>query len=185
MSEVSAGGEYPLGVDVRLEGAGGSSARLRIPRFLEIRFSTEMAADGGTVAGACRRHDEHDGEHCGGDSEDGGEGDDHDQRDAGYPRFPDAGVTPSEDGDMPRPDGGILSMECPDGFECDDGVCVAEGEFSSCVTGTDAGPCPFGQHCHEGLCIPDERFDAGQHHDRRDGGQDGDHRDGGPDDDGD
>src|SRR5215475_8673852 len=67
VSEVSAGGEYPLGVDVRLEGAGGSSARLRIPRFLEIRVSTEMAADGGSVAGACRRHDEHDGEHCGGD----------------------------------------------------------------------------------------------------------------------
>ena len=110
VTEVSHRGEQPIGVDARIEGSSGASARLRLDHLTQVRLSTGAGPDGGVVPGACRDRregedgDEHDGED-GGDHHDGGGNDD--------------------DG---RPDGGVLaSTACPDGFECDDGVCVAPG----------------------------------------------------------
>jgi hypothetical protein len=58
VTEVSASGERPPGVDAQLETASGSSARLRVVRFMQIRLSTEVLADGRTPAGAYMEHQE-------------------------------------------------------------------------------------------------------------------------------
>ena len=47
VTEVSASGELPLGVDARVEAPSGSSAQLRVDRFMQIRLSTETVADDG------------------------------------------------------------------------------------------------------------------------------------------
>ena len=118
--------------------------------------------DGGMADGGY-----HDGEHHDGGVADGGYRDgehrDGGVADGGYPdgEHHDGGA---EDGghhdgehhdggrDDDRPDGGALaSMECPYGFECDDGVCVLHG----------------GNHEHDG--------------EHRDGGHDDDHHDRGHD----
>ena len=157
VTEVSATGEQPLGVDSRVETPAGSSARLKLARFTEVRLSTETMADGGSVPGACRAHsreegdgEKGDGEHGGGDCADGGTW----AKDAG-----------------PEDAGTVASMECPAGFDCDDGVCVAPGgddeEEHGCGA-ADAGACPAGQRCDDGRCV--EHADAGDDDGPRDGG---------------
>lgn len=112
VTETSSG--TPMGLDDRIESASSAVARLRMERFRQVRFSTEVS-DGGTgVPGACREHE--DGEdHDGGDDGDSG------------PRDGDAG-TPA-------------SMACPTGFECDDGVCVAPGGNDEHHGECDGGAC--------------------------------------------
>ena len=147
VTEVTHGGEQPIGVDVRIEDAAGASARLHLDHLTQVRMSTSDVADGGAAPGACRNHDGEDGD---GDGEhgDGGmdDGDHHDVQHA------DAGM------DVERLDGGLPgSSDCPMGFECDDGVCVAHG----------------GNHEHDG-CDADGGTCT-------DDGGDGEHRDGGHD----
>lgn len=165
ITEVTHGGEQPIGVDLRIEDSSGASARLRLDRLTQVRLATADTPDGGAAPGACREHDgdDRDGEDHEGEHEDG---------------HPDAGLADGghHDGEHPdggmddddRPDGGaVASMECPDGFECDDGVCVVHGgnhEHDGC-------------HADGGACSDDDDHD-GEH---RDGGVEDDHRDGGHD----
>ena len=152
VTEVTHQGEQPIGVDTRIEDASGVSAQLHLDHLAQVRMSTGDVTDGGSAAGACREHDGEDGDHDG-DQRDGGmdDGDHHDVQ-----RF-DGGM------DIDGLDGGVVATtDCPLGFECDDGVCVAHGgnhEHDGCRN-ADGGICPD---------------------DDRDGGQDGDHRDGGHD----
>lgn len=153
VAELTVAGEQPIGVDTRVEDASGVSARLGLDHLTRVRIMTADAPDGGTAPGVCR--DEQDRRHRGeGDGDDGdGDGGHHDGDDGEHH---DGGV---------QGDGGVLaSDECPDGFECDDGVCVAHG----------------GNHEHDDDC---RGMDAGtcQDDDHRDGGHDGDgdHPDGG------
>ncbi len=149
VAELTVAGEQPIGVDSRVEDASGVSARLGLDRLTRVRIMTADVPDGGTVPGVCNDDRRHRGE---GDGEDGdGDGGHHDGDDGEHH---DGGVS----------DGGVLgSDECPDGFECDDGVCVAHG----------------GNHEHDDDC---QGVDAGTcHDDEHDGDHDdeGDHRDGG------
>ena len=147
VTEVSASGEQPLGVDARVETTGGASARLRIDRFMQIRLSTEVV-DGGAPTGACREHESDD---------DGEEHEDpRESRDGG------SGDHWSKDGGT-RDGGSTASVTCPAGFECDDGVCVAPGgDDEEHCRGADAGTCPAG---HD-----DDDPDGGREGDHRDGG---------------
>jgi hypothetical protein len=166
VTELQSGGEQPIGVDVRTESSSGASAQLRLDRLTRVRVRMRDGGDAGSP-GACRDRDG-DGDHRGRDGEgehhDGGDdgdgehhdggmdgghdgehadggmdgGDDGDHRDGGMDgghdgEHHDGGVT---DGGAPFPDG------CPDGFECDDGVCVAHGgnHEGDCRDG-DAGTC--------------------------------------------
>src|SRR5215468_2984755 len=52
VTEVTHGGEQPIGVDLRNEDASGASARLRLDHLTQIRMSTLDAPDGG-APGAC------------------------------------------------------------------------------------------------------------------------------------
>jgi hypothetical protein len=143
VTEVRSGGEQVLGVDVRNESSSGASAQLRLDRLTQVRM--RMGDTDGGTAGACRADDgdhrgrdqgEHDGEDDGehhdggvadgghdGEHHDGGIDDDHHDgglADGGHDGdHHDGGVF--ADGGVAGPDG------CPDGFECDDGVCVAHG----------------------------------------------------------
>jgi hypothetical protein len=162
VTEVRGGGEQPLGVDVRNESSAGASAQLRLDRLTQVRM--RMGDGDGGTAGACRADDgdhrgrdhgsdmddgDHDGEHHDGgmdgddDHHDGGVADgghDDDHRDGG---LADGG----HDGE--RHDGGVLADGgvagpdgCPDGFECDDGVCVAHGgNHEDDCRGQDSGTC--------------------------------------------
>jgi hypothetical protein len=159
VAELTVAGEQPIGVDARVEDASGVSARLGLDHLTRVRIMTADAPDGGTAPGVC--HDDHDRRHRG--EGDGDDGDGHHDGDG------DGGHHDGEDGEHHdggvRGDGGVLaSDECPDGFECDDGVCVAHG----------------GNHEHDDDC---RGMDAGTCHDDddHDGGHDGDgdHRDGG------
>jgi hypothetical protein len=171
VTEVTAEGERPLGLQSRVETTTGASARLALDRFIQVRLSTDGPSDGG-APGACRRHDDGDGDHHHGDQGDGehddGDGDHH--GDDGGVR-PDGGCDghPGEDAGVHRddgsehgedagfhPDGGTVTTACPPGFECDDGVCVADGgddEERDRCGGADAGSCPTGLHCEEGHCV--------------------------------
>jgi len=170
VTEVTANGERPLGLQSRVETTSGASAQLALDRFIQVRLSTDGPSDGG-APGACREHGDGDGDHHEGDQGDGehddGDGDhhgedggvhpdggdgDHHGEDAGF--HPDGGHH-GEDAGI-RPDGGTVTMACPAGFECDDGVCVADGgndeERDRCGE-ADAGSCPAGLHCDEGHCV--------------------------------
>jgi len=131
VAEVTDLGEQPIGVDDRVEDASGVSARLGLDHLTRVRLLTADAPDGGTAPGAC--HDDRDGEHRG---EGNGDGDRHDgEQDGGHHdgEDGDGGHHDGEhhDGGMQGdggPDGGVNgAAECPAGFECDDGVCVAHG----------------------------------------------------------
>jgi hypothetical protein len=163
VTEVTLQGEQPIGVDTRIEDASGASARLSLDHLTRVRVSTADVPDGGTAPGACRDHRDgddddgeghHDGEDGDGGHHDGedGDGGHHDGEHHGGGMQGDAG-----------PDGGVVgASECPAGFECDDGVCVAHGgnhEHDDDCRGVDGGTCP----------------DDDDH----DGDHDGDHRDGG------
>jgi len=116
VTETSSG--RPMGLDDRIESASSAVARLRMDRFRQVRFSTEVT-DGGTGApGACREHED-------GEDHDGGDDGDHDG-DGGH-----------HDGDAGTP----ASMACPTGFECDDGVCVAPGGNDEHHGECDGGAC--------------------------------------------
>lgn len=150
VTEVTLHGEQPIGVDTRIEDASGASARLSLDHLTQVRLSTEDGPDGGTVPGACRDDrdgddDDHDGHHRDGEDGEGGHHDD-EHHDGGM------------QGDGGPDGGGVGSAECPAGFECDDGVCVAHG----------------GNHEHDGDC---RDADGGSCPDDDD--HDGDHRDGG------
>jgi hypothetical protein len=143
VTEVSFRGEQPIGVDSRIEGSAGASARLRLDHLTQVRLTMADGPDAGTAPGACREHrdgddDDHDGDHNDGEHRDGGmdDGDHHDGE------HHDGGVDDDDD----RPDGGMAgSAECPDGFECDDGVCVAHGgndEHHDECREADGGACP-------------------------------------------
>ena len=155
VTEVTRGGEQPIGVDTRIEDATGASAQLHLDHLTQVRMSISDVADGGAAPGACRERDDDDGDH-----RDGGMGDaDGDHHDVEHP---DGGM------DVDRLDGGVLGpTDCPLGFECDDGVCVVHGgnhEHDGCQR-ADGGTCPDDDHDGED----------------GDGGHDGDHRDGGHD----
>lgn len=164
ITEVSSRGEQPIGVDARVEDSSGASASLRLDHLTQIRIALADGPDGGTSPGACRQHEDegegeqHDGENDDGEHRDGGmaDGGHHDGE------HHDGGVD-----DDDRPDGGtVASMECPAGFECDDGVCVAPGgnhEHDDDCHLADGGTCSGGDH-------------EGEH---PDGGHEDDHRDGG------
>ena len=163
VAEVTSGGEQPIGVDVRIEDTSGVRAKLGLDRLTRVRLLTADAPDGGMAPGACQ--DDHDRRHRGeGDGDDGdddgghhgeGDGGHHDGEDDGGHHdgeHHDAGV---------EGDGGVMgSSECPIGFECDDGVCVAHG----------------GNHEHDEDC--DDR-DAGTCRDDDDHDHDGEHPDAG------
>ncbi|HEY3588283.1 MAG TPA: hypothetical protein VGK85_14080, partial [Myxococcaceae bacterium] len=145
VTEVTHQGEQPIGVDTRIEDASGARAELHLDHLTQVRISTGDATDGGSAPGACREHDDDDGDHNGdGDHRDGGmdDGDHH---------------------DVEHFDGGVdVSTDCPLGFECDDGVCVAHGgnhEHDGCRN-ADGGTCP------------DDDGDGGHDDDHRDGGHD-------------
>ena len=168
VTEVSSRGEQPIGVDARVEGSSGASARLRLDHLTQVRMALADGPDGGTSPGACRQHDDegegeqHDGEHDDDEHHDGGvaAGGHHDGE------HHDGGV---DDDDDDRPDGGtVASMECPAGFECDDGVCVAPGgnhEHDDDCHLADGGICSDDDH--EG-----EHGDGGHEDDDHDGGHD-------------
>ncbi len=145
VAEVTSGGEQPIGVDVRIEDASGVSARLGLDHLTRVRVMTADAPDGGTTPGACQ--DDHDRRHRGeGDGDDGdGDGGHHDGEHA-------------DGGD--QGDGGVMgASECPIGFECDDGVCVAHGgnhEHDDDCRGMDGGTCRDDDDDHDG-----EHPDAG------------------------
>jgi hypothetical protein len=138
VAEVTSGGEQPIGVDVRIEDTSGVSAKLGLDHLTRVRLLTADAPDGGMAPGAC--HDDHDRRHRGeGDGDDGDDdGGHHGEGDGGH-----------HDGEHHDPgvqgDGGVMgSSECPIGFECDDGVCVAHGgnhEHDEDCQGMDAGTC--------------------------------------------
>jgi len=133
VTEVSRGGEQPIGVDARIEGSSGASTRLHLDHFTQVRVSTEAVSDGGTAPGACH--------------EDGMDGDGHEGD--GMDDHHDGGV--DDDG---RPDGGVVaSAACSAGFECDDGVCVAPGgndEHHDDCPGADGGTCSDDQEHRDG-----------------------------------
>jgi hypothetical protein len=145
VAEVTSGGDQPIGVDLRIEDAAGVSAKLGLDHLTRVRVLTADAPDGGTAPGAC--HDDHDRRHRGeGDGDDGDDdGGHHGEGDGGHHdgEHHDAGV--QDDGGV-MGDGGVMSSsECPLGFECDDGVCVAHGgnhEHDDDCRGMDAGTCP-------------------------------------------
>ncbi|MCI4355515.1 MAG: hypothetical protein L3K06_09180 [Thermoplasmata archaeon] len=147
-TEVTSGGEQPIGLDRRMEDASGTRAELRLDHFARIRLTTEAPLDGGTATGACREGDD---DHQGGEHPDAGPcKDDDEERDGG------------EHGEHPS-DGGVASADCPTGFECDDGVCVAPGgddEHETCRA--DGGPvdCPVGTECEDGACVPHHKGDC-------------------------
>lgn len=115
VTETSSG--TPMGLDDCVESASSAVARLRMDRFRQVRFSTEVT-DGGTGGpGACREHE--DGEDHDGENEGDHDGGDHHDGDAGTP----------------------ASMACPTGFECDDGVCVAPGGNDEHHGECDGGAC--------------------------------------------
>ena len=186
VTEVTANGEQPLGLQSRVETTSGASVQLALDRFIQVRLTTDGPGDGG-APGACREHgdgdhpqgDQGDGNHEDGDGDhhgddggvrpdggcdgnpgedagvhsDGGDGDHHGE-DAGF--HPDGGTGEHREDAGIRHDGGtVLTMECPAGFECDDGVCVVHGgdqEHDQCG-GPDAGSCPTGLHCEDGHCL--------------------------------
>jgi len=160
VTEVSAEGEWPLGLQSRVETATGASARLLLDRFIQVRLTTDGPTDGG-APGACREHEDGDGDQHRGDdgdgAHDGGDDDGHDHgEDAGI-RHDGGSDEHHEDGGIHRDGGTIANMECPAGFECDDGVCVAPGgddeeEHGHCGD-ADAGSCPTGLHCEDGHCV--------------------------------
>jgi hypothetical protein len=152
VTEVTHGGEQPIGVDTRIEDATGATASLHLDHLTQIRMRTSDGADGGPAPGACRRHEGEDG-----DDDDG-------HRDAGMDGGDHQDVERLDGGmDVERLDGGVPGpTDCPLGFECDDGVCVVHGgnhEHDGCPN-ADGGTCPD---------------------DDGDGDHDGDHRDGGHD----
>jgi hypothetical protein len=49
VAEVTARGEQPIGVDVRVEDASGVSARLALDHLTRVRLLTADAPDGGTA----------------------------------------------------------------------------------------------------------------------------------------
>jgi hypothetical protein len=169
VTEVTFRGEQPIGLDLRVEDSSGASARLRLDHLTQVRLVTADGLDGGMAPGACREHDDdHDGEHHDGEDDDG-EHHDGGVTDGGHHdgEHHDGGM---DDDDDDRPDGGVVAstMECPAGFECDDGVCVVHGgnhEHEDDCRNTDGGTCHDDDH-------------DGEH---RDGGQEDDHRDGGHD----
>jgi hypothetical protein len=136
VTEVGSGGEQLLGVDVRNESSSGASAQLRLDRLTQVRM--RMGDRDGGTAGACRTDDgDHRGRDQGGDMDDGDHDGDHHHdggvADGGHDGEQDGGVADGgHDGDHHDggvfPDGGVPGPDgCPDGFECDDGVCVAHG----------------------------------------------------------
>jgi hypothetical protein len=158
VTEVRGGGEQPIGVDVRNESSAGASAQLRLDRLTQVRM--RMGDGDGGTAGACRADDgDHRGRDQGGDMDDGEHHDggmdgDDDHHDAGVldgghdDDHHDGGV--ADDGhDGEHHDGGVLADGgvagpdgCPDGFECDDGVCVAHGgNHEDECRSQDAGTC--------------------------------------------
>ena len=127
VTETSSG--RPLGLDTRREGPSSAVARLSLDRFREVRFSTEAADGGAGSPGACHEFDdgeEHGSGHELGHDADGG----HPDGGAGHP--------------APVPDGGVGSMACAAGFECDDGVCVAPGGNDEHHGECDGGSCDDG-----------------------------------------
>jgi len=147
VSELRGATSTPLGIDLRLESASGAQVRMRLGHFAQVRFEVEASWDGGTktcCGEGCERDDDDrrdggmTGDHGdGGSGEDGGHGDDH-------------GGGGDCDGGLPdsHPDGGIPSAgNCPSGFECDDGVCVAPGgndedrDHDACWDGGADGGC--------------------------------------------
>jgi hypothetical protein len=139
VAEVTSGGDQPIGVDVRIEDASGVSAKLGLDHLTRVRVLTTDAPDGGTAPGAC--HDDHDRRHRGeGDGDDGDDGGGHHDGDG------DGGHHDGEhhDGGIEGDGGAMGASECPVGFECDDGVCVAHGgnhEHDDDCQGMDAGTC--------------------------------------------
>ena len=143
VTEVSRGGEQPIGVDARIEGSSGASTRLHLDHLTQVRVSTEEVSDGGIAPGACHGHgdgmdgDGHEGDGMDGDGHEG----DGDHRDGGV----------DDDG---GPDGGVVaSGACQAGFECDDGVCVAPGgndEHHDDCPGADGGTCSDDQEHRDG-----------------------------------
>jgi hypothetical protein len=154
VTEVSSG--MPVGLDARIESSTSAVARLTLDHLRHVRFSTDVA-DGGVAPGACREHE--DGEHRDGEHEDGehedGDGGHHDG-DGGH-HGGDGRHHDGEHGDGgPHDrDAGVVSMACPAGFECDDGVCVLHG-------GNDEhrGECDGGR-CHDDDDDDDDGRDAG------------------------
>jgi hypothetical protein len=149
VAEVTAGGEQPIGVEVRIEDASGVSAKLALDHLTRVRVLTADALDGGTAPGAC--HEDHDRRHRGeGDGDDGeGDGGHHDGE------HHDGGI---------EGDGGVMgASECPVGFECDDGVCVVHG----------------GNHEHDDDCQGMDAGTCRDDDDNGDGDGDGEHHDGG------
>lgn len=168
----------PVGVDSRVETATGAQLRMRLDHFAQVRM---MMADGGSDGGAktccgddCGEGEHRDGgadEHGDGGHQDGDHGDDKDGQG-------DGGVCDGG-GEHERDGGVIASSACPDGFECDDGVCVAPGgneeenDDGACGDDdrdehhdADAGSstsCPAGTHCADGHCMPDQPSDGGAH----------------------
>jgi len=164
VTELSAAGEIPVGVDARVESASSASTSLRLSHFTQIRVSLESALDGGSVPGACRERedDEREGEDKGEHLDGGHKGED---CDGGISGRGDEGGGEREhaDGGSHDRDGGV-PMECAVGFECDDGVCVAPGGNHEHDDHCDAGTCrDDDEHCDGGPC--------GDHHEHRDGGQ--------------
>ncbi|HEY1905785.1 MAG TPA: hypothetical protein VGG91_07070 [Myxococcaceae bacterium] len=148
VTEVRGGGEQPIGVDVRMESLAGASAQLRLDRLTQVRM--RMGDGDGGTGGACREDDgDHRGRDHGGDMDDGDhDGEHHDGGMDGDDDHHDGGVADGghegehddggvlADGGVPGPDG------CPDGFECDDGVCVAHGgNHEDDCRGHDSGTC--------------------------------------------
>lgn len=138
VTEISSAGERPLGVEARVENASSTSARLRLDHFTQVRLSTEVPSDGGMVSGACREHEEGDGERHGGGQCDGGTEDDW-GKDAGIRK--DAGADD---------DGAVASMTCPSGYQCDDGVCVTPGGNDEEHDGCDGGTCRHDDQSKDG-----------------------------------
>ena len=138
VTEVSSG--RPVGLDARIESSSSAVARLTLDHFRHVRFSTDVA-DGGVAPGACREHE--DGEHRDGEHDDG----EHEDGDGGHHDGEHG------DGGPHDRDAGVVSMACPAGFECDDGVCVLHG----------------GNDEHRGEC------DGGGCHDDDDDGRDAGH----------
>jgi hypothetical protein len=163
VDELSGGSQWPLGVVSRVETASGSLVQLQLDHFAQLEVDVDDGtSDAGNPVGCCGPGGcdvLEGGGHGGGKGGFGGDGDGGQDCDGGVGRE-DGGLDDNYTG---RDAGLKILLDCPSGFECDDGVCVAPGgndEEKAC--NPDGGMptvCPVASHCEERRCLPD--FDGG------------------------